>query len=132
MDLFFFFLVASVTLVILILQFDKKQTKKVNTILRETRSVPPLFLLKSTELKISTLKMALRYDDIPQNMASAASMASIYNNKSESNRQTKVQDLKILSAKYNNGQMSLEAYNLKLDDLLEQVNSLGGAFELAC
>ncbi len=132
MDLFFFFLFGSVTLVILILQFDKKQTVKVNTVLKETGSVPPLFLLKSTELKISTLKAALRYDDIPQNMAAVASMVNIYNNNNESNRQNKVQELKLLSAKYNNGQMSLETFSIKLDSLLEQVNSRSSTFEFAC
>lgn len=132
MDLFFFFLFGSVTLVILILQFDKKQTVKVNTVLKETGSVPPLFLLKSTELKISTLKAALLYDDIPQNMAAVASMVNIYNNNNESNRQNKVQELKLLSAKYNNGQMSLETFSIKLDSLLEQVNSRSSTFEFAC
>jgi hypothetical protein len=132
MDIFFFFLVAGVTIVVLILQFDKKQTIKVKTILHETRGVPPMFLLKSTEQKISSLKAALRYDDAPQNMAAAASMINIYNNQNENNRQTKVQELKLLSAKYNSGQISLEAYNAKLDQLLDQVQSQGGAFELAC
>lgn len=91
-----------------------------------------MFLLKSTEQKIRILKVALRYDDAPQNMATAASMANIYNNQNENNRQSKVQELKLLSAKYNNGQISLEAYNVKLDELLEQVQSQGGSFELAC
>jgi hypothetical protein len=132
MELLFFFSLAGVVIVILILQFDKKQTIKVNTVLKETRGTPPLFLLKSTEQKISVLKTALRYDDVPQNMAAAASMANIYNNQNENNRQSKVQELKLLSAKYNNGQISLEAYNVKLDELLEQVQSQGGSFELAC
>ena len=132
MDMFFFFLIAGVTILILILKFDKKQTKKINTVLKESRSVPPLFLLKSTEQKISTLKAVLRYDDAPQNMAAAASMANIYNNQNENNRQSKVQELKVLSAKYNNGQISLEAYNVRLDELLEQLHSQDGSFELAC
>jgi hypothetical protein len=132
MEFLFFFSLAGVVIVVLILLFDKKQTIKVNTVLKETRGVPPLFMLKSTEQKISVLKTALRFDDIPQNMAAAASMANIYNNQSENNRQSKVQELKLLSAKYNNGQISLEAYNVKLDQLLEQVQSQGGSFELAC
>ena len=132
MELLFFFSLAGVVIVILILQFDKKQAIKVHTVLKETRSIPPLFLLKSTEQKISVLKTALRYDDAPQNMAAAASMANIYNNQKENNRQSKVQELKLLSAKYNNGQISLDAYNVKLDELLEQIQSQGGSFELAC
>jgi hypothetical protein len=130
MDVFFFFLVAGVTIVVLILKFDKKQAVKVNTVLRESRSVPPMFLLKSTEQKIASLKSALRFDDVPQNMA-AATMATIYNNKNENLRLSKVQELKLLSAKYNNGQISIEAYNVKLDELLDTVQQHSGDFVLA-
>jgi hypothetical protein len=132
MEFLFFFSLAGVVIVALILKFDKKQTIKVNTVLKESRRIPPLLMLKSTEQKISTLKTILRYDDAPQNMAAAASMANIYNNQNENNRLSKVQELKVLSAKYNNGQISLEAYNQKLDALLEQIQGQSGSFELAC
>jgi len=131
MDVFFFFLVAGVTLIVLILKFDKKQAVKVNTVLRENRSVPPMFLLKSTEQKIAALKSALRFDDVPQNIATASTMANIYNNKNESLRLSKVQELKLLSSKYNNGQISIEAYNAKLDELLDIVHQHNGGFVLA-
>lgn len=74
----------------------------------------------------------LRYDDVPQNMATAGSMADIYSTKSEVNRLSKVQEFKSLSSKYNGGQISIEAYNAKLDELLEQIQSQGGSFEMAC
>jgi hypothetical protein len=131
MDVFFFFLVAGVTILVLILKFDKKQTVKVNAVLRESRSVPPIFLLKSTEQKIAALKITLRFDDVPQNMAAAATMANLYNNKNESLRLSKVQELKVLSSKYNNGQISIEAYNVKLDELLDMVHQHSRDFVLA-
>jgi hypothetical protein len=131
MDVFFFFLVAGVTIIVLILKFDKKQAVKVNAVLRENRSIPPMFLLKSTEQKIAALKVTLRFDDVPQNMAAASTMANLYNNKNESLRLSKVQELKLLSAKYNNGQISIEAYNAKLDELLDMVQQHGSEFVLA-
>ena len=131
MDIFLFFLAGGIAIVILILRFDKKQTAKITTVLKETRGIPPLFMLKSTEQKISILKSALRYDDVPINMSAAASMANIYNNQTENNRQSKVRQLKVLSSRYNNGQISLETYNAKLDELLEQVQTQRGSFELA-
>jgi hypothetical protein len=131
MDIFFLCAVVGAAIVILILKFDKKQTNKVNTFLKEAYSTPPLFQLKSTEQKIALLKTALRYDDQPQNMTGAGSMADIYS-QNETRRQTKVQELKLLSSKYNNGQISIEAYNRKLDELIKQVQSAGGAFEMAC
>jgi len=134
MDAFFFFLVAGVTIVVLILKFDKKQTTKINIVLKETRSIPPMFLLKATEQKIASLKAALHYDDVPQNMSAAASMANIYNNQSENQRLSKVQELKVLSSKYNNGAISLDIYNARLDQLLDQVHnisSVSGSFVMA-
>jgi len=132
MDVFFFFLVAGVTIVVLILKFDKKQTTKMNTVLKEARSIPPMFLLKATEQKIATLKSALRFDDVPQNMSAAASMANIYNNQNENSRLSKVQELKVLSSKYNNGVISLDAYNERLDQLMDQLHTQNGAYVLAC
>jgi len=132
MEFVFFFSLAGVIIVSLILKFDKKQTRKINAVLKESRGVPPLFMLKSTEQKISILKSALRYDDVPQNMAGAGSISSVYHSQSETNRLSKVQELKLLSSKYNNGLISIEAYNAKLDELLEQLQSRGGSFELAC
>lgn len=132
MEFLFFFSLAGVIIVSLILRFDKKQSVKVKAVLKESRSVPPLFMLKSTEQKINLLKTALKYDDAPQNMAAAASLQNIYNAQSESARLSKVQELKVLSSRYNNGLISIEAYNAKLDELLEQVQSQGGSFELAC
>lgn len=100
-----------------------------NTVLRETRNVPPLLMLKSTEKKINMLKSVLRYDDVPQNMAAAASMTGIYQSQNEANRLSKVQELKVLSSRYNSGQISIEVYNSKLDELLEGLQRSG--FELA-
>jgi len=121
MVILFFFVAVGVIFLVLVLKFDKKQAVKINTVLKESRSVPPLFMLKSTEQKISVLKEALRYDSVPKNMSKAGTMDDIYNTQNEDKRQSKVQELKMLSAKYNNGDMSIEAYNVKLDELLDQV-----------
>lgn len=131
MDVLFFFTVVSVAIMVLILRFDKQQTIKIKNVLKENRDIPPLFLLKLTEEKINSLKTALRFDDIPQNMATAGSMSNIYGAPNENRRQSKVQELKALSSKYNNGQISIESYNMKLDELLEQVQNNGDSFGLA-
>jgi hypothetical protein len=131
MDILFFFTVISLAVMVLVLRFDKKQTIKVNAVLKESRNAPPLLLLKLTEEKINSLKTALRYDDIPQNMAAAGSMSNIYAAPTENRRQSKVQELKALSSKYNNGQISIESYNMKLDELLQQVQNSGDSFGLA-
>jgi hypothetical protein len=131
MEFLIFFSFAAVTIVVLILKFDKKQAIKVNTVLKKTRDVPPLYLLKSTEQKVSLLKTALRYDDVPQNIEAVASTENIYKSKNENSRLLKIQEFKLLSSKYNSGQISLEVYSKKLDELLVQVRKQGG-FEIAC
>jgi hypothetical protein len=123
MYIFFSFLFGGIAFMIWITEFDKKQIKKVNTVLRESKSVPPMFMLRSTEQKISKLKAALNTDVIIHNNGKA-SIADIYNN-NENNKQLKMQDLMHLSAKYNDGLISLEEYNLKLDELLAQISRNG-------
>jgi hypothetical protein len=132
MEFVFFFSLAAVIIVSLILKFDKKQIRKINSVLKETRGVPPLFMLKSTEQKIILLKAILRYEDGARNMSEMAPDEKAYNEQVEANRLLKVQELKLLSSKYNNGLISIEAYNAKLDELLDRVQSQGGSFELAC
>ena len=124
MYIFFSFLFGGIAFMIWVLEFDKKQIKKVNTVLRESKSVPPMFMLKSTEHKISKLKEALNTDAIEHNNGKT-SIADIYNNSNENNNQLKMHDLMLLSAKYNDGLISLEEYNLKLDELLSQISRNG-------
>jgi hypothetical protein len=132
MEFLIFFSLAAVVMVVLILKFDKKQAVKVNTVLKKTRDMPPLYLLKSTEQKIGILKAALRYDDVSENIGATASMENVYKNQNENARLIKVQEFKLLSSKYNSGQISLEVYHTKLDELLVQIKKQGRSFELAC
>ena len=126
-----FFTVCAVSVMMLILKFEKKQTVKVQTVMRGMNAVPPMMKLKSAEQKITQLKKMLRYDDLPKNMGDAASMASIYNNQNENMRLSKVQELKVLAAKYNNGQISLDVYSESLNDLYEDVQRHRRSFMMA-
>ena len=126
-----FFVFSVIAVLMMILKFEKKQTVKLRSVMHDVKAVPPMMLLKSTEQKISHLKTMLRYDDVPQNMAGAASMANIYNNQNENLRLSKVQELKLLSAKYNNGQISLDDYSESLNELYEEVQRHSRSFMLA-
>ena len=124
MYLFLSFLFGGVAFMIWILEFDKKQTKKANTIISESKSAPPMFMVKSTEQKINKLKDALN-DDAPKRKTGRTSISKVYNNDDKNTKQIKIEELLTLSAKYNNGQITLEDYNLKLDELLAQVSRNG-------
>lgn len=131
MDIFYYFLIAGAAIVILILQFDKKQTARLNTVLKEAKSTPPLFLLRATEQKISTLKRILQSKHNTINMA-VVSSENVLNHVSDENiKDLTLQRLKILSARYNNGQITIEAYNSKLDDLLDQITGHHDIYAMA-
>jgi hypothetical protein len=131
MYIFFSFLLGGIAFTIWILEFDKKQTKKINIVLKESKNVSQMFMLKSAEQKINKLKTALS-DDGLKNKSGKVSIANIYNNSSsENNKQLKIQELIVLSSKYNEGLISIEDYNSKLDELLEQVKR-NGSYGLAC
>ena len=131
MDIFFAFLVTGLAIVVLILKFDSKQTKKVKAVLKENRTVPQLLLLRATEKKLEDLKFALRYEDFPQNMTDAASIAKLYSSQREQSRLTMVQELKVLTARYNNGEITLTDYNKKIETLLWETSANGKAYYMA-
>jgi hypothetical protein len=86
-------------------------------------------VLKLTEQKIGALREALYLDDSPQNMSTAQSLSNaVY---SMNPMHAKVVELKALSARYNNGEITIEEYNEKLDQLLSFVNAKVSAFKIA-
>jgi hypothetical protein len=120
MYIFFSFLLGGVAFMIWIFESDKKQAKKANTIIKENKSAPTMHMLKSTEQKISKLKAALN-EEPPKRKGGKSAMTGLYKN----TKQIKIQELLLLSSKYNNGQISLEDYNSKLDELLAQASQNG-------
>jgi len=102
-----------------------------NTVLNmsETGRRPSLSALISTDRKINALKEILRYDFAPRNMSDASSLKNI--NYVPSPMRAKVIELKGLSAQYNNGLITLDMYNTKLDRMLEYVALNGEIFQKA-
>ena len=109
MNYFYLFLVAGIIIVLLIIIYDIQNKKKVNDILRANKNVPPLFMLRSAELKVGAIKAALNipdYGDIQTEQA-----------KSELK-----QRLDKLVTDYKNRELPLTAYYAKLGALLISVN----------
>ena len=59
MNYFYLFLGAGIVIVLLIIFYDIQNRKKVNDILRANKNVPPLFMLRSVEIKVSAIKSVL-------------------------------------------------------------------------
>ena len=64
-------------------------------------------------------------------MADAALMASIFNSEREQSRLSKVQELKVLSSRYNNGEITLTVYNKTIGNLIDEVTTNGKAYYMA-
>jgi hypothetical protein len=111
MNFFYLFLVVGVIIVFMIIQYDKLNRKKVNDILRANKNVPPLFMLRSAELKVIAIKAALN---------------TINGDSAELDETKKAitQQLDKLMYAYQNRDIALAAYYAKLGALLISASEL--------
>ena len=114
MNYFYLFLIVGVIIVVLIIQYDKQNKKKVNEILRANKNVPPLFMLRSAEVKVNAIRSALNSAD-----DSAPGMRE--------SKQKMSQQLDLLIFSYKNRDIPLAAYYAKLGALLISINELKNA-----
>lgn len=109
MNYFYLFLGAGSFIVFMIIIYDIRNRKKVNEILRANKNVPPLFMLRSAELKIAAIRSALNipdYGDVATEQA----------------KENLIKQLDNLVAGYKNRELPLTAYYAKLGSLLISVN----------
>ncbi|MES2266216.1 MAG: hypothetical protein V4520_05630 [Bacteroidota bacterium] len=95
---FFYFLVAGSVLVYLILKFDKQNRKKLNKVLIEAKDVQPLYMRKSAQQKVQSLKIACAEQKIDRSLVE--------------------KELDELVKEYDKGHISLPDYCNKLNRLL--------------
>ena len=118
METIIYFLAFSVVTMGLILQFDKKQSIRLNKILRETRDVQPLFLMRSAEEKLRNLNASL-YGNM--RAGSDAQVSRVYIN--ESIRQLAATRLTETVNSYHAGEIQLKEYNIRLNEITAMVNA---------
>jgi len=111
MNYFYLFLGAGIVIVLLIIFYDIQNRKKVNAILRANKNVPPLFMLRSVEIKISAIKSVLNNSGYVD--------AEIEEAKYEISLQ-----LDQLMTSYKNRELPLAAYYAKIGALLIGANKL--------
>jgi len=109
MNYFYLFLGAGSFIVLMIIIYDIKNRKKVNDILRANRNVPPLFMLRSAELKIAAIRAALNIPDYGDA-------------ETEQTKENLLKQLDKLVVGYKSREMPLTAYYAKLGSLLISVN----------
>jgi len=117
MEIFFCFLAIGIGLVLMILYFDKQQRRRINKILKDTRNVQPLFMLRSTEQKLSMLNTLLH-----GNTTNGINTARV--NINESARELILSQLAQLVEDYDNGKITIKNYHNKLNELLITVNGV--------
>jgi len=117
-----YFLAAGIVIVVMILKFDKQQRAKANKLLKETKSVQPLFLLRAVEQKLRNLNTIL-YGNMP-NAVNELPTGRV--NMNEGARQLIASQLSKVVSDYNSEQISLKTYNNQLSDLLKMVDEIKG------
>ncbi|MFD0765241.1 hypothetical protein ACFQZI_10295 [Mucilaginibacter lutimaris] len=95
---FFCFLVVGSVLVYLILKFDKKNRKKLNKVLTDAKDVQPLYMRKSAQQKVQSLKIACAEKTVDRTLVE--------------------KELDELVKEYDKGHISLPDYCNKLNRLL--------------
>jgi hypothetical protein len=111
MNYFYLFLGAGIVIVLLIIFYDIQNRKKVNAILRANKNVPPLFMLRSVEIKVSAIKSVLNNSGYVD--------AEIEESKYEISL-----ELDKLITGYKSRELSLTAYYAKIGSLLITANKL--------
>ena len=109
MNYFYLFLGAGSFIVLMIIIYDIRNRKKVNDILRANKNVPPLFMLRSADIKIAAIRTALNIPDYGDA-------------ETEQTKENLLKQLDKLVASYKNREIPLTAYYAKLGSLLISVN----------
>ncbi|SEN56035.1 hypothetical protein SAMN05192574_103520 [Mucilaginibacter gossypiicola] len=104
MDYFYLFLIAGVGLVFVILEFDKQQRRRVNSLLKNANDVQPLLMQRCMDQKLSRINTEINADTF-----------HAHNNKELE------ASLKQITVDYNTGKISLPVYNNKLGELLDKL-----------
>jgi hypothetical protein len=112
MDYVLLFLVAGIIAIYFITRYEKKNRNEVADILRANKNVPPLFMLRSAELKVNAIKAALGSDAMV--LASPDDVKQV------------ADELERLMDNYKNREITLAIYYTKLGALLIKVNELKG------
>jgi hypothetical protein len=122
MEFVFYFFGFSVVTMGLILHFDKWQSQRINKILRETKDVQPLFLMRSAEEKLRNLNIKLYGNSMA--VGSGVQSGRVYMN--EGARQLITAQLTEVVNSYNCGNIDLKEYSLKLTELTNLLNEVKG------
>ena len=109
MNYFYLFLGAGTAIVLLIIFYDIKNKKKVDEILRANKNIPPLFMLRSAELKVNAIRSALNTPGYIENAETQNEL---------------IAQLDQVTTSYKNRELPLAAYYAKLGSLLITVNKM--------
>ncbi len=109
MEFVILFLIVGIITVYFIARYEKKGVNEEEDILRANKNVPPLFMLRSAELKVNAIKSALTSDWM-----------------ATSDVKQVADQLETLIEDYKNREITLAIYYTKLGALLIKVNELKG------
>src|SRR5579862_1129765 len=108
MNIALLFLLAGCVLIYLITRYEKKNKNEVQDILRANKNVPPLFMIRSAELKVNAIKSALN-NPATLALAGEADVAKMH------------KELNVLVNGYKDREITLAVYYSRLGALLISV-----------
>jgi hypothetical protein len=110
MDYFYLFLIAGLGLVLVILQFDKQQRRRVDSLLKNANDVQPLLMQRCMDQKLNKINTELN--------------VSAYHSHMRNDMKQKLEaNLQQITVDYNTGKISLSVYNNKLGELVEKLGN---------
>lgn len=110
MDYFYLFLIAGLGLVFVILQFDKQQRRRINSLLKNANDVQPLLMQRCMDQRLNKINAELTAN-------------TSYLNRGNDLKQKVGANLQQITVDYNTGKISLSVYNNKLGELVEKLGN---------
>jgi hypothetical protein len=110
MDYFYLFLIAGLGLVFVILQFDKQQRRRVDSLMKNANGVEPLLMKRCMDQKLNKINTELT--------------ANAFHSPIRSDVKQKVEaNLQQITVDYNTGKIGLSVYNSKLGELVKKLGN---------
>ncbi len=120
MEIVFYFFGIAFFVATVFLMLDTQQNRRVNKLAKDTRNVPPLFLQRAVEQKLTTLNSFLYESGAQGNMLPQPAKIRL----NDHARQNLSAQLSMIMDERNSGKLSLQAYNGKLTELLSKTRNV--------
>ena len=119
MEFILYFMVLGSGIMYFILKFDAHQNKRMRKLYKDNEQLKPLFLMKAADRKLKTLSTRLYGNDAPASYTCEECVEKI----TSAPKQVVARQLGELVTEYNDGKITVQNYNSKLNEMLSKVRN---------